>query len=1304
MDFIKIAVSEPKGKEKVQEVYADFLVGRAKDFMVRGQSFYAIWDEEAQMWLTDEFEVRRIIDKAVTDHVEQLQAAGTHCVAKLLLSYETGRWNQFRKYMKNIADNSHQLDATVTFADTPVKKTDYVTRRLPYALASGPRPAYDELMGTLYSDEERVKFEWAIGAIVAGESKKISKFIVFFGPPGHGKGTALEILKRLFPGYYATFEAKALVSEKNDFATAAFKENPLIGIDDDADMSGIKDNSVFNKIAEHNDIRLNEKFKPEYTTRINTFMFVGTNKPVMITDGKSGLIRRLIDIQPTGNLIPVARYEILMSQVDFELGAIAQHCLDTYRRMGRNYYSNYKPLSMMLKTDPFFNFVEAYYDIFKQQDSTTLTQSWEMYKKYNENAEIKYKYTQIKFREELKNYFEEYHHRTTVDGVQIRQYYRGFTAQPYKVPISNDHKSFSLVLDETVSLLDQEYAARPAQYAKGHIPERYWTDEERVIDGVLKKPNPRQVVATMLVDLDTSKVHFVKPPENHIVIDFDLKGEDGEKSMGLNLTAASEWPATYAELSMSGAGVHLHYIYDGDVGILANEYSPGIEIKVFGGNSALRRQLSKCNSVPIATINSGLPFKEKTTVLDDKVMKSEKTLRNMINRNLNKEIHPGTKPSMDFIKHLTDEAYSSGMVYDVNDMKPSVIAFANNSTNKAIECLRMVQQIKWASEPVAVEFDWRVESENNTVVLFDIEVFPNLFVVCWGYEDTDSVVQMINPTAQEVEALFKLKLVGFNNRKYDNHILWARYMGYNNAQLYELSQKLIGDGTKATFGEAYNLSYTDIYDYSIDKKRLKKWEIDLGIHHMELNIPWDEPVPEERWVEVTEYCSNDVVATRATWRATKADFKARQILAELSGLSVNHTTNTHTARIVFGKDRIGDIASQRVYTDLSQEFPGYLFDPYAKTDKSTYRGEIVGEGGNVYSEPGMYENVTLLDAASMHPTTIKVLGIFGEYTKNFVELMDARLAIKQAIKSGVFDEAKKIMGGRLAPYLGDVQQAKELSDALKLAINSVYGLTSAGYDNPFRDIRNVDNIVAKRGALFMIDLKNAVQAEGFKVVHIKTDSIKIPNATPEIVEFVSEFGRKYGYSFDNEGTYEKFCLVNDAVYIARKRTADGEVKWDAKGAEFQHPVVYKALFSGEPIVFSDLCETKQVIQGAMWLDFNEFEATPATPYEGMHFVGRTGSFVPVKKGAKLTRVKDDKVYAVSGTKGYQWLEAEMLSHLKMDDVKLTYQELLDHAAYTNDTDDGYYITDVVDVRYYENLVNDALASINMFGSYEEFVK
>jgi hypothetical protein len=315
--------------------------------------------------------------------------------------------------------------------------------------------------------------------------------------------------------------------------------------------------------------------------------------------------------------------------------------------------------------------------------------------------------------------------------------------------------------------------------------------------------------------------------------------------------------------------------------------------------------------------------------------------------------------------------------------------------------------------------------------------------------------------------------------------------------------------------------------------------------------------------------------------------------------------------------------------------------------------------------------VALLDVASMHPTSIELLNLFGKYTPVFSELKEARLAIKHED----YDRARQLLGGRLSEFLGDDRSDGEaLSYALKIVINIVYGLTSAKFDNPFRDPRNKDNIVAKRGALFMIDLKHEVQARGFTVAHIKTDSIKIPDASPEIIDFVVDYGKKFGYTFEHEATYEKFCLVNDAVYIAKNGG-----KWSATGAQFQHPYIFKTLFTGEEIEFDDLCETKQVTQGSMYLDFDAVQKPAALP-QYRQFVGRTGRFVPVTPesgGGLLYRVKDGKDYAVTGTKGYFWLEADVAKSLG-EDVE-------------------------VDMGYFEHLQLEAIKAIRRFGDFDEFV-
>ena len=195
----------------------------------------------------------------------------------------------------------------------------------------------------------------------------------------------------------------------------------------------------------------------------------------------------------------------------------------------------------------------------------------------------------------------------------------------------------------------------------------------------------------------------------------------------------------------------------------------------------------------------------------------------------------------------------------------------------------------------------------------------------------------------------------------------------------------------------------------------------------------------------------------------------------------------------------------------------------------------------------------------------------------------------------------------------------------------------------------------------MIDLMKAVEERGFQVIHIKTDSVKIPEATPEIIEFVMEFGKKYGYAFEYNpevDLYSKMCLVNDAVYAAK-----GEKGWTMVGAQFQQPYVKKALFTREPFEFRDYCETKSV-STALYLDLAE-----GLP-EGEHnyyFVGRVGEFVPVLPGTgggELLREKDGKYHAVTGSKGYLWAESEVVKTLDREDTidKSYHQALAQKAA------------------------------------------
>ena len=1313
LDFLLISTRSKK--LGVIEIYPKFVIKKSDDLMIRGGDFYAIWLNDIGLWSTDEQDALQLIDRELDRYAKENRNKWDSEIRVLhMWDAESGMIDSWHRYcQKQMRDNYHMLDEKIIFSNSATNKQDYASKKLSYSLENGKLSAYNKLMSTLYSDEERKKIEWAIGAIVSGDSKKIQKFIVLYGSAGTGKSTVLNLIQKLFEGYYSVFDAKALGSSSNSFALEAFKSNPLVAIQHDGDLSHIEDNTRLNSLVSHEMMTVNEKFKSVYSNRFNCFLFMGSNKPVKITDAKSGLIRRLIDVTPSGNKLSPEDYKVVVKQTDFELGAIAKHCLDVYISEP-DIYDDYIPLAMLSASNDFYNFVMDSYPVFSKEDNTTLKSAWEMYKTYCDDARVSYPLSQRIFKEELKNYFFDFQERFTLaDGTRVRSYYSGFCKDKFE----SGHKKDIVPLKEpwlkfrnTKSIFDELYAEYPAQYANSkETPSAKWEN-----------------VHTKLSDIDTSTVHYVKVPENHIVIDFDIRDENGEKSLEKNLEAASRFPETYAELSKSGNGIHLHYIYSGDVSRLSRVYGDDIEIKIFTGKASLRRKLTKCNDIPINTISSGLPMKGENKMVNFEAIKSEKSLRTLIKRNLNKEIHPGTKPSIDFIFKILDDAYKSDLKYDVTDMRNAILAFAASSTHKSDYCIKLVNKMSFKSAEASETSD----SADKRIVFFDVEVFPNLFLINWKMEgNMSSVVRMINPTPLDVEQLMKFRLVGFNCRRYDNHILYARLMGYSNEQLYELSQKIINGSPNCFFGEAYNVSYTDVYDFSSKKQSLKKFEIELGIHHQELGLPWDQPVPENMWTKVAEYCDNDVIATEAVFNARKSDFIARQVLADVAGMTVNDTTNSLTTKIIFGNNRhpqssfnyrdMGDVnaISKRGCNDLIHPlydsdytvfdasdrpiFPGYIFE----NGKSTYRGEEVGEGGYVYAEPGMYGNVALLDIASMHPSSIVAENLFGdEYTQRFKDILDARIAIKHKD----FAKAKTMLGGTLAKYLTDEASAADLAQALKIAINSVYGLTSANFDNPFRDIRNKDNIVAKRGALFMINLKHEVQSRGYTVAHIKTDSIKIPDATPEIISFVMEYGKLYGYNFEHEATYDKMCLVNDAVYIAKYKDGKHAGEWTATGTQFQVPYVFKKLFGKEEIKFEDMCETKAV-STALYLDMNERLpdvsdvekelnkrlkdpeiATPTNILDDMRdeiakghnyiFVGKVGSFCPIKSGCGggiLYREKDGKYYAATGSKGYRWLEAEMVKNLGKE----------------NDIDESYYVS----------MVNDAIESISQYGDMDWFV-
>lgn len=368
--------------------------------------------------------------------------------------------------------------------------------------------------------------------------------------------------------------------------------------------------------------------------------------------------------------------------------------------------------------------------------------------------------------------------------------------------------------------------------------------------------------------------------------------------------------------------------------------------------------------------------------------------------------------------------------------------------------------------------------------------------------------------------------------------------------------------------------------------------------------------------------------------------------------------------------------------DIINSFPGYEFIRGEDGKMhNMYMGTDLGFGGYIKGKPGIYRNVALIDATGLHPSSIIAMNKLGEYTANYKALKDARVFIKHRD----YESVRHMFGGKLAKYLDDDEEADALSAALKLPINSFYGLSSASFKNPARDSRDKNNITALRGALFMRTLEEAVINEGYDVIAVRTDSLKIPNADDYIIKFVQDFGLKYAYEMEHECTYDRICLVNESAYIAkydeygiRNKRGKHANEWAAVAKQFQVPYVFKSLFSKESIMFEDMCETKSVSGGGViYLDMNEDLDADSHDY---CFVGKVGLFCPVKPGrggGQLLRYADGKYSALPGTKGYRWLDAEYVK--------------------------ANHLEDDIDISYYGRLCDEAVATIEKYGSFEEFV-
>ena len=102
LDFVKLTAK--MNKTGNVEVSPSFKVIRSKDLMIRGNSFYSIWDENLQKWSTDEFDAINIIDQETIKYTKEKY--GDDAIPQLLINADNCLIDKWKKYCQKQAINN----------------------------------------------------------------------------------------------------------------------------------------------------------------------------------------------------------------------------------------------------------------------------------------------------------------------------------------------------------------------------------------------------------------------------------------------------------------------------------------------------------------------------------------------------------------------------------------------------------------------------------------------------------------------------------------------------------------------------------------------------------------------------------------------------------------------------------------------------------------------------------------------------------------------------------------------------------------------------------------------------------------------------------------------------------------------------------------------------------------------------------------------------------------------------------------------------------------------------------------------
>lgn len=456
-------------------------------------------------------------------------------------------------------------------------------------------------------------------------------------------------------------------------------------------------------------------------------------------------------------------------------------------------------------------------------------------------------------------------------------------------------------------------------------------------------------------------------------------------------------------------------------------------------------------------------------------------------------------------------------------------------------------------------FEKYYEVPDSELVFFDTEVYKNLFILVTKRHADKNCKAYVNPPLKVLEEIihpFCKYWIGYNNNFYDNLILYKLKKLLKSNQNYSVIMpelKKFSDGIINKYDKSIEYgkitTYLDFYKLCPKDKSLSKLKYELNYPCLETPYSFDVDIQPEQIDECVNYCVNDVLGLEYAFFQPQyyQKYLAHKSLCKMVDIQVSNSTNTTTGVLIFGHTSNLWRKSQLKLPNLTeymQNIPGYenaKFEVIPGETNITGRfingntSYDINRGGENKTVPGKHTNVVSLDVDSMYVTTFINTHYFGDFTERIKQLRDVRLALKRKDLPEV-NRLYKEFGEFITNEHIDFKLA---SDMLKLCLNSLYGLSSASFDNFMKLRENETNLIANLGNIMMNELYQNCISKGWKVVHIKTDGIKIADCTDEMIAYCIDFAKKWGYNFSIDEKYKEFLIIDKANYIGI--TEDGRI-------------------------------------------------------------------------------------------------------------------------------------------------------------------